>query len=65
MVQKELLWFWRGISAQVSGSGISQMAKELLENTDKINDVIICGQHMELFQNYALRFYTSFITTCI
>lgn len=42
------------------------MAKELLEVTDEINDVIMtCGQHMESFQTYALCFYTSFITTNI
>lgn len=31
----------------VSGSGINQMAKQLFEITDKINDVMTCGQHME------------------
>lgn len=62
MIQRKLLWFWRGVSAQVSGPGISQMTKELFEITDKINGVMTRGQHMEPFQTCALIYISLIIT---
>ena len=49
----------------VAGSRVSEMAQQLLEITRKINDAMICGQHVEPLWAHSSSLYASSITTNI
>lgn len=54
MTQRKVVLFEEEFLQQVSGSEIHQMTQYLLEITDKINNVMICGQRMEPFWTHSL-----------